>query len=232
MSTVESPVADERPEPSAADEPPANLAAEEPAPRRFPTVWVAISIVVGLLLGYAAGLLTPLLRTPGDTSPEAGFARDMAVHHAQAVEMSMIIYGKTTNPDIRDLAFDIVTNQQGQIGIMNRWLEEWRLSPTGSQPRMAWMPEGRRTLENGLMPGMATTAQINALHQATGKEADILYAQLLLRHHLGGIHMVGGVLDLADRPEVLKLAQTMRNGQQGEVGILKDLLDEMGAKPL
>ena len=31
--------------------------------------------------------------TPSDTSPEAGFARDMSTHHAQAVAMMSSIFG-------------------------------------------------------------------------------------------------------------------------------------------
>ncbi|MFC7643696.1 DUF305 domain-containing protein [Streptosporangium lutulentum] len=52
-------------------------------------------VLLGLLLGclvVAAVLLLIVGRStdPTDASAEAGFARDMAVHHAQAVEMSFI----------------------------------------------------------------------------------------------------------------------------------------------
>ncbi len=48
--------------------------------------------VMVLLAGVALSafwLLAP--SAPGDGSPEAGFARDMQAHHAQAVRMAMII---------------------------------------------------------------------------------------------------------------------------------------------
>ena len=51
--------------------------------RRWPSSWWS-----GCSSGYAGGLLTPPLTRPGDDSVEAGFARDMTTHHAQAVEMS------------------------------------------------------------------------------------------------------------------------------------------------
>ena len=198
------------------------------------TQWTVSAVVALALLtvGYLFGLLTPSLRAPGDSSPEAGFARDMSVHHAQAVQMSMIAAAKATDPSIRGLAQDIALTQQGQIGMMSIWLQDWHLNPTGSQPRMAWMPEGSSELVNGLMPGMATEDQLNQLMNAQGKQVDTLYCQLMLRHHLGGIHMAEGLLAVSHNTEVRTLAQTMLVGQQGEVGDLQNYLQQLGAKPL
>lgn len=206
--------------------------ADAPGPRRFGTAWLALAVVVGLLLGYVAGLLTPSLRAPGDASPEAGFARDMAIHHGQAVQMGMIAYQKATDPEVREVAYDIVTNQQGQIGIMKRWLEEWALSPNSSRPKMAWMPEGAEGVRDGLMPGMATQEEMDRLGAATGEDVDVLFVQLMLRHHLGGIHMIDGVLERSDRPEVVELATIMKNGQQAEVTMFRHLLEKFNAQPL
>jgi uncharacterized protein (DUF305 family) len=185
-----------------------------------------------LLIGYAAGLLTPRLTAPGNTSPEAGFARDMSEHHAQAVDMGMVAYQKATLPEVRTLGGDIALTQQAQIGTMQTWLRDWRLGPTGSEPPMAWMPEGQRALNGNLMPGMATTEELATLMSASGKNVDILFCQYMLRHHLGGIHMVNGVLDRTGDPQVRELAEKMRQGQTGEVATLRVLLDKLGARPL
>jgi uncharacterized protein (DUF305 family) len=89
---------------------------------------------------------------PGNDSAEAGFARDMIVHHAQAVQMAEIIRDKTNSDDMRLLAADISLTQQAQVGIMQGWLEVWGLPITGEEPAMAWMGHPI----DGLMPGMAT----------------------------------------------------------------------------
>lgn len=206
--------------------------APRPARSRFPTVWATVAVVVGLLLGYAAGLLTPSLRTPGDDSPEAGFARDMSSHHAQAVEMAMIAYQRGTNPDVLMLAYDIATAQQGEMGYMRRWLEEWHLPPSSSQPRMAWMPDGAESVHDGLMPGMATNEEIEKLRRGTGPQVDVLFAQYMLRHHIGGIHMIDAVLAQSDRPEVVELATRMKASQQKEIDALRELLKDLHAEPL
>jgi uncharacterized protein (DUF305 family) len=198
-------------------------------PARFGTAWLAVAVVVGLLLGYAGGLLAPAIARPGEASVEAGFARDMSTHHAQAVEMAMLAHERASDPDVRQLAADIALTQQAQIGMMRTWLQEWHLDPTGSQPRMAWMPEGTAGLRDGLMPGMATDAERAQLRTATGRDFDVLFLKLMRTHHLGGIHMAEGVLDLSDDGQVRDLAQTMVDGQKKEIDGIQALLAKLGA---
>jgi uncharacterized protein (DUF305 family) len=197
--------------------------------RRAPLI---IAVVVALLLGYAAGTFLPRLRTPGDGSVEAGFARDMSTHHAQAVEMAMIAYPKATNDEVKSSAYNIALGQQAEIGVMQTWLKDWRLLPTGTRPKMAWMPDGQQTLVNGLMPGMATEAEISQLSSATGKQLDILFCQLMLRHHLGGVHMIDGLLDESHDSQVRQLAQTMKTNQLHEIDVFRQTLTALGAQPL
>lgn len=196
--------------------------------------WIAgtAAAIVLLAVGYLAGFFTPALTAPGDNSAEAGFARDMSTHHAQAVAMSMIAWQNATNPDVKQLAYAIATTQQAQVGMMQTWLKDWNLQPTGSKPPMSWMPGGAEQLVGGLMPGMATTDQLNELTAAKGKQVDILFCQLMLRHHLGGIHMVQGVLQVTKDKNVRELAEAMLNGQESEVNSLQNLLKDLGAQPL
>jgi uncharacterized protein (DUF305 family) len=195
----------------------------------FAGVGAALALLV---IGYAAGWVTPRLSTPGTNSVEAGFARDMAEHHSQAVEMGMIAYQNASTPEVRSLGGDIAITQQGQIGVMNTWLKDWGLSPNSDKPPMAWMPEGQRALTGNLMPGMATRDEITKLKSATGKEVDILFCQYMLRHHLGGLHMIEGVLSQNPSPEVRDLAQTMKDNQSGEIPVLENLLTNLGAATL
>lgn len=199
--------------------------------KRFGTVAVALAIVVGLLLGYAAGLLTPGLIRPGDASAEAGFARDMSTHHAQAVELAMLAHERASDPDVRNVGADIALTQQAQIGMMQTWLREWHLGPTGSQPRMAWMPDGAGAmpLRDGLMPGMATDAERTQLRAATGSDFDVLFLKLMRDHHLGGIHMAEAVLELSDDDQVTWLAQSMVDGQKKEIALIGSLLAKHGS---
>ena len=205
--------------------------AETTSPRRpwrFGILAVAIAVLVSLLLGYGAGLVTPILTRPSDSSTEAGFVRDMSTHHAQAVEMSMIVLPKSPDLEVESLAADIALTQQAHIGMMSTWLRRWKLNPTGSEPRMAWMPDSAGSIRNGLMPGMATPEQLADLREATGRPAEVLFLQLMLQHHLGGIHMAEAILDLSDDDDVTWLAESMASSQQKEIAAIQALLADLG----
>lgn len=95
----------------------------------------AVLLLAGGLLGYWLGR-API---PAADSVEVGFARDMSIHHEQAVAMAALVYDRSDNDAVRSLAFDILTTQQGQIGIMTGWLDAWGLPLTSAGPRMGWM---------------------------------------------------------------------------------------------
>jgi uncharacterized protein (DUF305 family) len=187
-----------------------------------------------LAAGVAIGLIVPLYTRPGDNSADAGFARDMAVHHAQAVEMGMLAYRKATDTELQTIGYDIATVQQYQIGMMQGWLDQWNLSYTGSNGAMSWMPDGKKSLlPDGRMPGMATRDEIDKLKTlAPGKDFDILFCQLMLRHHLGGIHMAETAIPLVKDSRVKALAQQIQKTQQLEVTTLTAKLKELGGQPL
>jgi len=197
-------------------------------------VVLAVLAAVALLgLGFLAGHWAPILTAPGDDSPEAGFARDMSTHHRQAVHMGMVEYDRGQDSTVRRIAYDIATSQQYQVGVMEGWLKEWRLPQTTDQPQMAWVPGSKDMLQpDGRMPGLASREELARLEAASGKDADILFCQLMLRHHLGGIHMIDAVLAQSDNDRVTELAAQMRQAQQGEIEALRELLKVLGSQPL
>jgi uncharacterized protein (DUF305 family) len=186
-----------------------------------------------LILGLAALVLAIMAvtamesgRPPGDTSLEAGFARDMMVHHDQAVTMAMLIQDRTDDPVLRSMATDMVLTQQNQIGQMFGWLNIWGLPATGTQPAMAWM--GHPT--TGLMPGMATPQQIADLASLTGTEADIAFLNLMIPHHQAAIPMAQAALDESDVPAVRDLARQILAAQEIEIANMQTMLDEKEAE--
>jgi uncharacterized protein (DUF305 family) len=206
------------------------------APRlggRARQILVAVAAVVLILLGVGIGYATPILTAPGSDSAEAGFARDMTVHHSQAVHMGMVEYDRGQDSTLRRMAYDIATSQQYQIGVMEGWLREWRLPLTTDRRPMAWVPNGQSMLQaDGRMPGLASRDELKRLEEASGRDADVLFCQLMLRHHLGGIHMIDAVLAETGNDRVRDLAQQMRNAQSGEIEALRELLKALGAQPL
>ncbi|MEO3888939.1 DUF305 domain-containing protein [Nonomuraea sp. B5E05] len=204
---------------------------EMPARKSF------LAIAGVLVLAVAAFLLFGRGGTPGDTSPEAGFARDMATHHAQAVDMAFKIRDKGPAPEIDSLAFDIINTQANQRGMFLGWLQQWELTQSTDQPAMAWMRGhghgGTSPAPGapGTMPGMASPQELTELRQAQGKDAEVLFLQLMIRHHEGGVEMAEGLLKLSTRAEVVNMAQKIVASQSGEIELMTKLLEKRGAKP-
>jgi uncharacterized protein (DUF305 family) len=180
--------------------------------RWLPTFLALTALVAAVLWLWAS-------RPPGDDSLEAGFARDMIVHHDQAVRMALLIREKTADPLIASLATDIILTQENQMGQMLGWLNIWGLPATGRQPPMAWM--GHPT--TGLMPGMATADELAHLESLTGKEADAEFLRLMIRHHQGGILMAEAAQG-SRVPAVRDLAQAIVTAQQAEIAVMEEML--------
>ncbi|GAA1412732.1 DUF305 domain-containing protein [Catellatospora coxensis] len=193
---------------------------------RFSTRGLALAVALALLVGLAIGFGVSRLAaagSPADDSAAAGFARDMTAHHAQAVAMGMIAAKKGNSHEVRTIGEDIALTQQGQIGIMGQWLRDWGLNLNSTAKPMAWMPDGDKALNGNLMPGMATAQEMAALENATGKEVDRLFLEMMIKHHLGGVHMIDGVLEQTDDPGVLWLAKGMKTRQQIEISDMQQL---------
>lgn len=176
---------------------------------------LAASVALALLLLFAS---VP----PTNESAEAGFARDMIVHHGQAVQMAEIIRDKTQSDDIRLLASDISLTQQGQVGIMQGWLGVWGLPITGSEPAMAWMGHPME----GLMAGMATPEEFGRLSKLPPDRADVLFLRLMIAHHQAAIPIAQAVLKRTDEPEVRPLAKSIIVSQKAEIKNMKAMVEK------
>ena len=188
---------------------------------RYPLIVLALT-----LLAFALGYFLSGGPSPGPDSAEVGFARDMSQHHRQAVEMSTLIYNGTDDEIIRILAYDILTSQQAQIGIMGGWLDAWGHSWFDMGPRMKWMGMS----VEGRMPGMASPDEMNMLREANGIDAEIIFLQLMLPHHQSGVMMAQAAADRARVSYVRDLAQGMANAQDAEIEYMRDLLRERGVE--
>lgn len=181
-----------------------------------------------LLIGGGLGYWLSTLQIPSENSADVGFARDMSDHHIQAVQMATLLYDRTEDEEMRILAYDNLTTQQGQIGIMGGWLDAWGHSLNGSSPRMEWMGMS----VTGLMPGMATQEEINELRAAQSEEADVLFIRLMIPHHRSGVEMAEFAASEAKTAIVRNLAQGMADVQQFEIEYMQELIQAKGHEPV
>lgn len=200
---------------------------------RLPVAALAIALLAGaLLLTRLSGTAPADSGTPAEDSDAVGFSRDMAVHHQQAVEMSLSVLRHGTSPEVRTLAYDIANTQAAQRGMMLGWLRLWGRTATTSGPPMRWMdmpPTSAEDRRRGvLMPGMASRADLSALAAARGHRADALYLRLMITHHRGGVHMAEAVTADGTPQAVLRMAREMVRSQRTEIDLMKDIAERLG----
>ncbi|HET9254633.1 MAG TPA: DUF305 domain-containing protein [Pseudonocardiaceae bacterium] len=215
-----------------------------------PVRWVrvvlaSIAVIAVLFAGGALSLLVRGASEPEGGTVDVGFAQDMSVHHRQAVLMAELAREQSTSPEIRLLAFDIETNQLEQIGQMQGWLSLWNAPALPSGRFMTWMPGESMPGMSGMahsgesgtagvamMPGMASPADLDQLREAKGAQFDVLFLQLMLRHHQGGAPMAHYTAQHGEIAQVRNLADKMATSQGAESETMTQMLAQRGAQPL
>ena len=71
---------------------------------------------------------------------------------------------------------------------------------------------------------MATSDELAQLQAATGPAADQLFADLMVPHHQGGIHMAEYAAQHANESEVRRFAGQIAGNQQEEINEMQQLL--------
>jgi uncharacterized protein (DUF305 family) len=200
-----------------------STSARQPAGNRS-SLMMAAAVLVAIVSVIAVAWAVLRTAPPGESSVEAGFARDMAEHHNQAVEMALIIQQRTEHDDLRFMATDMMLVQQAQIGQMRGWLDVWGLHPSSDGTKMEWM--GHPT--TGLMPGMATPEQIQQLNDLPVPEAEDLFLELMIIHHQSGVEMADAALERSDNGPVTTLAEGISITQTSEIENLQRMRERLG----
>jgi uncharacterized protein (DUF305 family) len=213
-------------------------AAETPAPRRSPLRPVLVAVIAVALVALGGGLAVAFGigrdSTPTTDSVDAGFARDMSRHHLQAVEMANLALERSEDPEVRQLAFDIGSTQNNQVGQMRGWLSLWGLPPSGGDT-MAWMGGAGHVhsgADGALMPGMANNEELTNLRSLSGTAFDVEFLRLMIRHHQGGKDMADYAEAHASEPAVRNLARSIVDTQTAEVVTMGRMLAARGGTPL
>jgi uncharacterized protein (DUF305 family) len=177
---------------------------------RLIILMTALLFLAGVV-GYRIGRPEP----PGARSADVGFLQDMIVHHQQAVVMSYPTASNATDPVVRSFAKEIIALQQFEMGLMVSWLEGWgHPRDTPDSRSMAWAGMSH---PKEFMPGMATEADINSLHAATGVDVDEQFLRLMIHHHVGGVAMGEEVLKRGKDSDVRALADRIIKTQRTEI---------------
>lgn len=139
------------------------------------------------------------------------FAQMMYPHHAQAVEMAELVDGRSTDPQLIELAAAIEDAQGPEMTQLEQWLAQWGQPAPGD----AGMDHG-----DG-MSGMMTDQDMSELAAKTGPDFEQAWLSMMIEHHLGAIEMAQAVLADGLSPQVEQMATTIVATQQAEIDTMK-----------
>jgi uncharacterized protein (DUF305 family) len=178
---------------------------------------------------------------PQISRTDVGFMQGMIHHHAQAVEMSALIEGRTQNKELKLLGAKIAHVQSDEIQFMRRWLAvrgeatemKMDMPAAGSGDDHSHHGHGGQSGHTMLMPGMLTPAQMKALAAAKGAEFDKLFLEGMIQHHQGALTMVKELFDASGSgqdAELFNFASDVDSGQRAEIKIMQNMLARVRVK--
>lgn len=178
-----------------------------------------VILVVGswvLTACQSAATSTTAAPTPvADMEFDQMFIDMMVPHHEAAIEMAQIAQEKAEQPELKQMAAEIIADQEKEIAQLKTWRQEWYGSD--STPPMSAMPmlPGMTEMADGSMT-MDMTMDIEKLRNTT-ESFDLMFIDLMISHHQIAIDAAMMAEKQATRAEVRDLAQKIIEKQQAEI---------------
>lgn len=193
--------------------------------RTFSFFMLAAAVILFLIIQFTRDDTS----FPGTNSAEAGFARDMKTHHAQAVEMASIVRDRLSGSEtpLHFFLTDMIQTQINQMGQMEAWLNIWGVPQGSADPPMAWM--GHEV--TGRMPGMASNEEIAELRTLPENEMVVRFMELMIVHHQSAVDMSNAIIERSDNEVVLRVAEAIVRTQQAEIDRMNLFIEEYGGTP-
>jgi len=149
----------------------------------------------------------------GYNDPDTAFAKGMLGHHRGAVEMAKVQLKYGTDEAMRQLAQDVITAQQAEIDVLNKWLAS---HPDAAKPKpntVAMQQAYAKSMEN--MHGEMTLGVADPV-------PDMAFARGMLPHHIAAVDMAKVQLEYGTDEEMRQLAQDVIDNQQTEIDVMKN----------
>ncbi len=143
-------------------------------------------------------------------NPDYAFAAGMLPHHVGAVDMAKVElqYGK--NPQMRQLATNIIAAQDKEIKEMQQWLAAHKKD--ASQKANAQSIAMHAELKGAMM-----AMNQHMMHGMSYDNADYAFAAGMLPHHVGAVAMAKVELQYGKNPQMRQLAKNIIRSQDKEI---------------
>lgn len=156
----------------------------------------------------------------GYNDPDTAFAKGMLGHHHGAVDMAKIQLKYGNDDVMRQLAQEIIDNQQTEIDTLNKWLashpDTAKPKPHTEEMQQAYA-RSMDVLHGDMVLGIADPVP------------DIAFARGMLPHHMGAVDMAKIQLKYGTNEEMRQLAQEIIDDQKPEITLMQNWLANVEA---
>jgi uncharacterized protein (DUF305 family) len=181
--------------------------------RAFLQIWSLAAIAGILLLGTFAFFAAYDRELPWigrDPTIDQTFIRHMLTHHEQGILLAEIAAEKASDPHLRALSKLMIASQRGEARILSHWWASWFV-----EPRQVCSAQERAS-----MPGLLDAGEVARLESTEASSFDVLFLELMTRHHAGAVAMADAQLRGGSDPRLRIMAQAIRHEQQGEIALM------------
>ncbi|MDN5897810.1 MAG: DUF305 domain-containing protein [Psychrobacter sp.] len=159
----------------------------------------------------------------GYNDPDTAFAKSMLGHHRGALELAKIQLKYGSDEAMRHLAQDIITAQQLEINILNKWLASHPDAPKPKPNTEAMQQAYERSMD---------VLNANMVLGIADPIPDMAFARGMLPHHISAVKMANIQLKYGTDEEMRQLAQDIIDTQQAEIERMEDWIEHFKANKI
>lgn len=159
----------------------------------------------------------------GYNDPDTAFAKSMLGHHRGALELAKIQLKYGSDETMRHLAQDIITAQQLEINILNKWLASHPDAPKPKPNTEAMQQAYERSMD---------VLNANMVLGIADPIPDMAFARGMLPHHISAVKMANIQLKYGTDEEMRQLAQDIIDTQQAEIERMEDWIEHFKANKI
>lgn len=150
---------------------------------------------------------------------DRNFIANMIAHHEGAVTMAQLALTNAKHQELKDMANDIISAQNGEISQMKSWQQAWGYPSSSSDNMMDHSAMG-------MMDEMA--GMENELKGKTGDEFDKAFIEQMIMHHQSAIDMAAPGEKNAQHEELKDLTKAVVSAQTQEIKQMKQWQKDWG----
>lgn len=150
---------------------------------------------------------------PANAEFDLRFIDGMTPHHQGAIVMAKEALQKSKRPEIKQLAQNIINEQNKEADQMKQWRKAWYAN-MGKTP-IAWHAEMGHSMS--MSPEQVKSMMMSMDLGAADAQFDLRFINAMIPHHEAAVMMAQDALSKSKRPEIKKLAAEIIASQKAEI---------------